>query len=61
MIELAGQEKKIEAFIDVLRPYGIKELARAGRIALVRSGQPDRDRVDVPETDAGQVVGHSSL
>ncbi|OAI41908.1 acetolactate synthase small subunit [Planctomycetaceae bacterium SCGC AG-212-D15] len=37
MIEIAGQERKIEAFIDLMRPYGIRELARTGRIALVRS------------------------
>ena len=36
MIEIAGQETKIEAFIDLMRPYGILELARTGRIALVR-------------------------
>src|SRR3954452_18988787 len=36
MIEISGQEKKIEAFIDTVRPYGILELARTGRIALVR-------------------------
>jgi len=35
-IEIAGPEKKIEAFIDLLKPYGIKELARTGRIALSR-------------------------
>jgi acetolactate synthase-1/3 small subunit len=37
MIEISGQEQKIEAFIDLMRPFGIKELARTGRIALVRS------------------------
>ncbi len=36
MVEIAGQEGKIEAFIDLMRPYGIMELARTGRIALVR-------------------------
>ena len=36
MVEIAGQESKIEAFIDLMRPYGIVELARTGRIALVR-------------------------
>lgn len=39
MIEISGQEGKIEAFIDLMRPYGILELARTGRIALVR-GNP---------------------
>ena len=36
MVEISGQEQKIEAFIDLMRPYGILELARTGRIALVR-------------------------
>lgn len=36
MIEISGQERKIDAFIDLMRPYGIIELARTGRIALVR-------------------------
>jgi acetolactate synthase-1/3 small subunit len=36
MVEISGQENKIEAFIDLMRPYGILELARTGRIALVR-------------------------
>ena len=40
MIEISGQEKKIEAFIEQVRPYGIHELARTGRIALVRGNRP---------------------
>ncbi|MFM7151640.1 MAG: acetolactate synthase small subunit [Gemmataceae bacterium] len=36
MIEMSGREDKIDAFIDLMRPYGIVELARSGRIALVR-------------------------
>jgi acetolactate synthase-1/3 small subunit len=43
MIEITGQENKIEAFIELMRPYGIVELARTGRIALVRDlpARPD--------------------
>jgi acetolactate synthase-1/3 small subunit len=37
MIEISGKEGKIEAFIDRMRPYGILELVRTGRIAMVRS------------------------
>jgi len=36
MIEISGQERKIESFIELMRPYHIVELARTGRIALVR-------------------------
>jgi len=37
MIEISGQEHKIESFIDLMRGFGIQELARTGRIAMVRS------------------------
>lgn len=43
MVEISGQERKIEAFIDLMRPYGIVELARTGRIALVRGTKPKED------------------
>jgi acetolactate synthase-1/3 small subunit len=36
VIEISGQETKVVAFIELMRPYGIIELARTGRIALVR-------------------------
>ena len=36
VIEISGQERKIEAFIEMMRPFGIVELARTGRIALAR-------------------------
>jgi len=36
MIEMSGQERKIEAFIEMIRPFGIIELVRTGRIAMVR-------------------------
>ena len=37
MLEVSGPEKKVEAFLELMRPYGIQELVRSGRIALVRS------------------------
>ena len=37
MIEISGRENKVEAFIERIRPYGIAELVRTGRIAMVRS------------------------
>ncbi len=37
-IEVTGDEKKIEAFIGILRPMGIKEFVRTGKIAIAREG-----------------------
>jgi acetolactate synthase-1/3 small subunit len=37
IIEVTGSEDKIAAFIDMVRPFGIVELARTGKIALSRS------------------------
>ena len=37
MIEMSGTEDKIEAFIDLVQPYGVVELARTGVIAMPRS------------------------
>ena len=35
-IELVGSQEKIENFLNMIRTYGIKEVARTGRIALQR-------------------------
>jgi acetolactate synthase-1/3 small subunit len=39
IIEISGQERKVEAFIELMRPFGIVELVRTGRIAMLRSQQ----------------------
>jgi acetolactate synthase I/III small subunit len=41
LIELAGTEKKLEAFIELVRPCGIVELARTGIIAVPRGKQKE--------------------
>ena len=35
-LELTGSEHKIIAFIETLKPFGIKEVARTGTIAMIR-------------------------
>lgn len=37
IIEVTGDESKVTALIELLRPYGIKELVRTGKVAMVRS------------------------
>ncbi len=38
-IQLIGPEDKIEAFVELCRPYGIKQLSRTGLIAMPRAEQ----------------------
>ena len=39
IVEITGDEDKINAFIDLMRAYGIKEVARTGKVAMVRGGK----------------------
>ena len=36
MLELTGEPEKIDSFIGLLQPYGVKELVRTGISALER-------------------------
>ncbi len=49
VIQLTGPEAKIEAFIELCRPYGIKQLSRTGVIAMPRASQA----ADMPPEPAG--------
>lgn len=39
---VTGSEGKVEAFVDMMRDFGIEEVVRTGEIAMARSGQPRR-------------------
>jgi acetolactate synthase-1/3 small subunit len=38
-VEITGDEKKIDAILGLLKPLGIKELVRTGRVAMTRGGK----------------------
>lgn len=40
--ELTGPSAKIDAFVELMRPHGIIEVARSGRIALRRAAASER-------------------
>ena len=45
VIEATGSAEKIHALLDVLEPYGIREIVRAGTIALSRGPRAMSERI----------------
>ena len=43
-VEATGSVDKLEAFLEVLAPYGIKEIVQSGVVALARGGRSIADR-----------------
>jgi len=61
-IEATGDEGKLEALIELLRPMGIQELVRTGKVAIARGpktrakkGEPEKARPRISEDP--KVVG----
>ena len=54
-IEITGPPDKMEAAINVLEAYGIKEMARSGTVALKRGEQIRRDKKDLVQQNNIQV------
>src|ERR671932_2766407 len=40
VIETTGTEDKIDSLVEVLRPYGVVEMVRTGRVSMVRGITP---------------------
>ena len=51
MIEVSGSVWKVKAFIDLMRPFRIMEVARAGLIALVRGQPPEQSDIVKDQED----------
>ena len=44
VFELTGSPEDVESFEELIRPHGLQELVRTGRIGLARAHRPDRNR-----------------
>ena len=58
VIEATGEEDKIDALYNMLRPFGIREVMRTGRIAMARGTHSGKaERVRVPTNGATDYEG----
>ncbi|RJX28570.1 MAG: acetolactate synthase small subunit [Desulfarculus sp.] len=65
ILEVTGNREKVEAFIDIMRPHGILEMARTGQIAMARGRGPMADYwagggPDQPEEEATYNLARTS-
>ena len=58
-IEVAGNQDKLEDFLRILEPFGVRELVQSGMVAIGRGGRSITERtlrpvaVPVPPAAAG--------
>ena len=38
-VKIDGDEKQVQTFAELVRPFGIKEFVRSGKVAITKSGQ----------------------
>ena len=57
VIEVTGEEDKINALYNLLRPFGIRELMRTGRIAMTRGASEGRGERVRTDTNGAAEIG----
>ncbi len=50
-VKIDGKEKEVQTLAELLRPFGIKEFVRSGKVAITKSGQFSTFKNKKEETD----------
>ena len=56
MIKMTGTEEKIEAFVDMIKPFGIIEMARTGVIAMSRGNATTAQKAKIKAAVSPQAM-----
>jgi acetolactate synthase-1/3 small subunit len=59
VVEICASEAKVDGLLEVLRPYGVLEMVRTGRVAMDRGSAADAPRETVVEVEASHGVSFS--
>jgi len=59
-LEVTGEESKLNAIVELLRPFGIQELVRTGKIAIARSPKTKVKRVEERVGKAREAIKDSA-
>jgi acetolactate synthase-1/3 small subunit len=59
IIEITGTEEKLEGLLEVLRPYGVLEMVRTGRVAMTRGQKNGLVAATATETTTDENVSYS--
>lgn len=51
IVEVTGEPSEVERFLDVVRPFGIKEMVRTGRVAMIRGSQAHQATLEIDPLD----------
>lgn len=60
VIETTGTEDKIDSLLEVLRPYGVIEMVRTGRVAMARGTTNGKTRPGARPLPAAEIGGDVS-
>jgi acetolactate synthase-1/3 small subunit len=60
IIEMTGTPSKVENFVEVIRPFGVKEMMRTGRIAMVRGAHTHQAPAESAESGNGHVPAQAA-
>jgi acetolactate synthase-1/3 small subunit len=59
VVEICGSEAKVDGLLEVLRPYGVLEMVRTGRVAMDRGSAVDAPRETAVEIEAAEGISFS--
>jgi acetolactate synthase-1/3 small subunit len=59
VVEICASEAKVDGLLEVLRPYGVLEMVRTGRVAMDRGSAVETSREQPAETDVAHGVSFS--